>query len=409
MTDDKSKVAVITEYYKSTNYGGNLQAYALARYITDNIAPAFQICYSRPSTSFRSKLKATNGIINKLLLIYSRVKDNHKVTNTIRKVIKNTFKQDKFRMIDARKRKVIAFGEENTPHTSGVYNDAQLHDYKSSITSKSSSELESFTTFITGSDQVWRTLEKKPYFLTFVPECKTKLSYAASVSKKELDIKEKAFFKKALVDFDSVSVREYTDVALIREVYGKDIKWVVDPVFLLQQEEWEKICSPRQVKEKYIFCYFLGDEVKPRKLAQEYAKRHGLKILYMPYLTNEFPFYDLLNHENEEKLFDVGVEDFLSLISYSEAIFTDSFHTAAFSGIFKKNYYVFDRTVRISMNSRLISLLDLFETQERFCDTKEKVTIEYLESLNEIDYSRSLTKLSCMIEESKEWLKKNIK
>ena len=31
-----NKIAIISEYYKSSNYGGNLQAYALVRFLNNN-------------------------------------------------------------------------------------------------------------------------------------------------------------------------------------------------------------------------------------------------------------------------------------------------------------------------------------------------------------------------------------
>ena len=73
----------------------------------------------------------------------------------------------------------------------------------------------------------------------------------------------------------------------------------------------------------------------------------------IPYLSTEYPLSDYLKMKNEIRLYDVGVEEFLSLIKNAEIIFTGSFHAAVFSGIFKKQYFIFERTLGISMNSRI--------------------------------------------------------
>ena len=41
------RIGILTEYYESSNYGGNLQAYALTRYINDHYGKTEQIQYKR--------------------------------------------------------------------------------------------------------------------------------------------------------------------------------------------------------------------------------------------------------------------------------------------------------------------------------------------------------------------------
>ena len=41
------RIGIITHYYKSLNYGGVLQAYALCRYLSEQGYEAQQICYDR--------------------------------------------------------------------------------------------------------------------------------------------------------------------------------------------------------------------------------------------------------------------------------------------------------------------------------------------------------------------------
>lgn len=393
----KSKITIITEYYNSSNYGGNLQAYALTRFLNTNGYTAEQLQYKRPLRSFKDDWRETEGLGNKLALF-------------TKKVIQKTLKRSEFNRVKKRRKLVINFGRTMTPHTEGAYSDQELEEFNNGSGSQLSNPLTEFGIFITGSDQVWRTIDKRAYFLTFVPKGKKKLSYAASISKGSLTEREKKFFAAGLRDFVAVSVREKSDVALLKDIYTKDVEWVLDPTLLLDEGQWAEITSPRLRKEKYVFCYFLGGEKEPRQIARAYAERHGLKLLTMPYLTGGYPFMDFfIKKGNEERLFEVGVEDFLSLIKYAEYVFTDSFHAVVFSGIFKTQYFVFERAISVSMNSRIKSLVEIYETSERFCDTKEKERMEYLESLEDIDYSRELLKLESMKKKSKKWLLENVK
>ena len=56
------KVGIVTHYYKSKNYGGNLQAYALTSYLSSCGYEAEQICYD-PMTS----LSQSGGMLQKIL------------------------------------------------------------------------------------------------------------------------------------------------------------------------------------------------------------------------------------------------------------------------------------------------------------------------------------------------------
>ncbi len=395
MLEKRKIVAIITEYYDSSNYGGNLQAYALTRYLNENVICAEQLSYKRPGGSFWLALQEHEGFQSKLAFF-------------IKKVLQKTWKRREFARVKRRRKIVVEFGRKFVPHNRTVLNDEDFRNLKLNQDSENAREIFQYSVFITGSDQVWRTTEKEAYFLTFVPKGKKKISYAASISKNSLDGNEQVFFRMALKDFDAISVREKSDVDLISDLCEQPIEWVVDPTLLLEENQWNDLCSPNLYKERYVFCYFLGGEQRPRKLAREYACRKGLKLLTMPYLTRDYPFEDFRNNRrNEERLFEVSVEDFLSLIRYADAVFTDSFHAVVFSIIFRTQFFVFDRSIAVSMNSRIKSILELCEATQRFCDTKEKETLQYIEMLQPIDYDISLEKLEELRDKSRIWLKQN--
>ena len=58
--------------------------------------------------------------------------------------------------------------------------------------------------------------------------------------------------------FDNISVREKTLKDYIEKISNKKAEVVLDPTFLLSEEDWLKIANSKIVpSKKYIFCYFL--------------------------------------------------------------------------------------------------------------------------------------------------------
>lgn len=54
------KIGIFTHYYKSTNYGGNLQAYALCEFLNNNGYCAEQISFNRKNEIIPIKNRQKN-------------------------------------------------------------------------------------------------------------------------------------------------------------------------------------------------------------------------------------------------------------------------------------------------------------------------------------------------------------
>lgn len=391
----KQKVCIVTHYYKSLNYGGNLQAYALCQatyklgYVTE------QLCYpwnkDRSSHGYVIKThvngqKKSNRIINIALHLPTKLKNRYYRIKYSK--VAQQYQIDKAKNF-------YHFNQEVIPHNNKVYTSQDIGE-----------TLEEYDAFITGSDQVWNTDWYTPvFFLDFVPLDKIKLSYAASIAKDYLSDEERQIFRKSLVDYKAVSVREENTVELIKDLSPVEPKLVLDPTLLLDREDWDKVCAPRVVEDNYLFCYFLGDNNKERRLAAKFAKAKNLKIVSIP-LTGTQIFSDL--KFGDVILPSASPEEFISLIKHSSYVFTDSFHAVVFSHIYQRQFFVFNRDKKGAMNSRIINITDLFNAQERFCNGKERETLKYIQSLNDIDYSIPNTKLYDMKQSSIKFLKDNL-
>ena len=227
------------------------------------------------------------------------------------------------------------------------------------------------------------------------------MSYAASIAKDSLNEEMKNAFSRILVDYDSISVREKSDKKLLEELTKKDIEVVVDPVFLLEEDNWLELVKEKKEK-KYVFGYFLGTNKKERELAKQMSQQLGAELFILSMNYND------VNNPSDEfspyYLHDISPEEFLSYIYGAEVVFTDSFHAAAFSIILKKEFFVFNRDARRRMTSRIYTLTQMTGTEQRFCDSEEKENIEYLRLQEAIDYKYVQKKLNNEVVRSREYL-----
>lgn len=256
--------------------------------------------------------------------------------------------------------------------------------------------------FLCGSDQLWlpSNLGSHFYTLEFVNKCKKKISYATSFGVSNIPWYQKKNTKQYLEAINFVSIREEAGKKIIEQISNKIAKVVCDPTLLFSKEEWQKVIEEEKLmNEKYIFCYFLGNNNEHRKVAEELSDKTNLKIITIPYLDD---FNEAEIEFGDEKLFNVNAKDFINLIRNAEYVLTDSFHGSIFSIINHKKFVVFDRfsnKSKNSRNSRIDNLCNLFELNSRRYKENIYTTIEA-----EIDYTKVDKLVQNFREESIKWL-----
>jgi hypothetical protein len=199
--------------------------------------------------------------------------------------------------------------------------------------------------------------------------------------------------KEYLEIFDSLSVREISDIEPIQALTKKTVHHVLDPVFLLSGEQWGKIATPSPTKEKYILCYFLSYGSFSDKVVNKIREITGYKVVNLN--INQ---YDKFN--SDKVIWRAGAEDFVGLIKNAEFICTNSFHCTAFSIIFRKNFVVINKGWA---RSRMQSLQTVFGLGDRFIseDMINDITTESLK----VDYSQMEEKIEKKRDESITYLK----
>lgn len=246
--------------------------------------------------------------------------------------------------------------------------------------------------YIAGSDQIWNTYLKNgrdaAFYLDFAPESTLRASYAASFSADEIAPECLNSVRHWLSRMDNISVRERSGVDLLKNIGIKNAAWVLDPVFLLDRQAWERLCTPLDLKERYLLLYdFDGSDV---------IGNFALKIAE----ENNTAIYSFFENPYADKCFSsYGPEAFLTLIKNAQVVISNSFHATAFSLIFSKSFFAFDRKEK--MNARIKELLELTETQDRLLSADSMNT-----EAKPLDYKRIYEILDENILRSKQYIDK---
>ena len=354
------KVGIVTLYHDNHNFGGLLQAYALPvaleRYLGIS---AEQIDYvfkyqEQPKTKGTMSLRSIIYYIGYVFFTKLEKKNLQKRKQAFEEFIKFI------------------------PHSN--------HSYEFDTISQS---LDIYTEFICGGDQIWNDCQQINWYrnedsivitLQFVPENVIKISYAPSMAVLELTDEYKKNFRKGVNRLDAISLRERRALPVLQELTDKPLSVTVDPVLLLEKDDWMKIIRYPQVGQKYILCYLLGDSLAQRKAVKIYSSKIKCKILTFPHiLKNAVRKCDLLLGDIHD--YTSGPCDFLGLIDNAEIVITDSFHACVFAMIFQKPFVVFERDIigaKENMNSRIYDFLEEYHLE------KQLVTAEVLMNMNKI-------------------------
>ena len=231
--------------------------------------------------------------------------------------------------------------------------------------------------FVIGSDQVWNPEFKVPNrFLDFAPREK-RIAYAASIVVPELPEDVKEIYREKISEMPHVSLREKEGCDLVEELTGKRPLHVLDPVFLLTDNEWREIAKrplwldQKKYERGYVLTYFFSGN--PPEQAKLLATKLGL------------PLINLLDPNNFNH-YSTSIEEFIYLFDHATFCCLQSFHGTAFATIFKKPFMIYKRgRLRTTRFSRIASLLNLFNLSDRVAE--EDYSIKLDDPLA-IDFSR---------------------
>lgn len=378
------KLAIITGYHIK-NYGSALQAYATQRVINEMGINNECIQYQKKND------------LNQALRVFNIPLLRTKIAGIKKKLYAKRYATTLGKNFAIRNEIFDKFVQENFKISKKCYGYEQLQH-----------KIQEYDAVLLGSDQVWNPLNfgSHYYTLEFVPDDIPKIAYAPSFGVSKIPNSQKKQTANYLNRIEYISVREKKGQEIIKELTKKDVPVVVDPTLLLDLAQWKTVYQEEKIeKEPYILCYFLGANQKHREFAQKLQKLTGYKIVTLPYMDeivkNDFNFAN-------EQLYEVGPSEFLNLINYAEYVCTDSFHGTVFSILHHKKFFTFNRyeeRKKASTNSRLKSLLELLNIENRLCQSN--IDVEMIKN-QEINYEQVDKKLDTLREESMNYLKNAI-
>ena len=228
---------------------------------------------------------------------------------------------------------------------------------------------------IVGSDQLWlpSNVMADYYTLNWVPDKVKKIAYATSFGIGNIPQKYKEMYRQYLTRIDYLSARETSGQEIISELTDRSVPLVNDPALLLDANGWDEVIKDKPIiNDKYIFCYFMGDNPEQRDFVKRLAKEKGLKIVALLHLDQ---FIETDEHYADYNPWNISPDDFVNLVKYAEYVCTDSFHGTVFSIIYSRNFFTFKRfnkKASLSTNTRITSLLTRVGLMDRLVENVEE-------------------------------------
>ncbi len=325
------KIGIITQPLIS-NYGGFLQAWALQEQLRKMGHEPVTVDYIQKVTPCYRLLLSWM----KTLLLCCMGKP--------RKFTKVNFKIQRDELFDN-------FVRKNMSMTQKVYK------YESKLINQYD-----FNAVISGSDQVWRPRYNRyleDMFLRFVNQSDVKkIAYAASfgVDTWEYNGKQAKDCSRLLKQFNAVSVRENSGIALCNNCLGVDAVEVLDPTLLHTADDYEKLCvDVPHTSEPYLASYVLDITPEKQQFIENIAEQQGLSVRMF------------FAEDNAE----LSIEQWLAFYRDSQYVITDSFHGTVFSILFQKPFVSIVNSARGA--SRFNSLLSKFGLENRLYDGSKSI------------------------------------
>lgn len=358
------KIGILT-FHRSTNYGAQLQAYALQRFLSLKGHDAYVIDYWPDYRREREQLFSLSelrGLKPTAKIIY----------------------------IFARLLTCIRFMKRRNAARTFAENYMNL------------SEDKNFDVVVYGSDQIWRKFQRtnfkgydSVYFGQDYIAANRRITYAASMGPVDFESeRDRAFFNKSIKNFDAISVRESGLQTMLAEDFSIASTKVCDPTLLLSADDWSSLIDNRYVPAySYILYYRLNPNSTADRFVERLSAEKGMKVI-------EFRGKIPMMHYGSRYQLTAGPQEFLSVLNGAQYVVSTSFHGVALSIRMQKQFYFVSKEKNANRAMSLLS--DLGLQNRRVTDWCNHPIYD------SIDYINCEEKLNEITTESANWLLSNI-
>lgn len=336
------KIGILTLPLHS-NYGGNLQAFALMNVLRDLGHEPWLLSRARPAfPMWRIPLALAKRVIKKFVLRREGIVLRHGLLDKHERAV-----------IEQHARRFITAHIQ--PQTRASITSLQLAEQLGAY---------AFEAVVVGSDQVWRPRYAgniTDSFCGFIPETDSRtrrVAYAASFGTDDWPLSPAQTVACATLArrFDAISVREDSGVNLCRAHLGVAAEQVLDPTLLLEPVRYLQLLSEDGKRNRGVMSYVLDEDPEKQEWIALCTDKLGLPVFKVGARTEniEAPLAERVAPP---------VEDWLRGFRDADFVVTDSFHGTAFSILFNKSFIAIGNPGRGI--ARFTSLLKLFGLEER--------------------------------------------
>lgn len=280
----------------------------------------------------------------------------------------------------------------------------RLSQYPASVTSDKGSLREAakrYDCVICGSDQVWNPLITNAdlsFFLDFCGPDTKRIAFAPSFGISEFSDDFTELIRPELDKFRHLSVREDVGVRYVERLVNRKVDTVLDPTFLIPKQDWIALEKAHPLaKGKYILCFPVRKSAALIRFGRELAEKKNATLIVVEgnLLTQ------LRNKDARIKYaLDISPEEWLYLIHHADCVVTNSFHGAAFSIHYQKDFYLECSSAKA--NSRL-------EQLAAFCGLESRVIRDGCDGTDtHIDYDNVEARIAPARQASLDYLKQSI-
>lgn len=220
--------------------------------------------------------------------------------------------------------------------------------------------------FISGGDQLWNNYHPcgndSAYKLSFAESGK-KIAYGTSMGRNNFTDEELIKIADEVSDFKNIMLREQSTVPMLASHTDISVKHVIDPVGLIDVDEFKRIAVKPDIKEPYAVMYLADSGELLDRAVEILSKKLGLKIVHICGFRKKCYC--------DEFLKDAGPEEILGYILNAEFVLSASFHATMFSILFNKPFA--SLLPGTNTNARIEDVLRLTGLEDRLVNTEESL------------------------------------
>lgn len=360
------KIGIIT-YHCSYNYGAQLQAYALCKFLRNQ--------------GYDAEIIDCNTIGKGAIFSWSFVSLRSAIGSLRNNILSLVSERKRHRLFDE-------FAQQMIKHSESCYSKAELNEV-----------CKKYDYIITGSDQVWHPMiceGNTIFFLDLPIDNSRKIAYAPSFGVSDYTSIEVAKYMPLIAQIGHLSVREEAGKKMIRKYIGRDVPVVLDPTLLLDRRDWDIIAKPSKYTKYLLYFSILDEPIGTDQMVRDIAYAKGLRIVRIG-TVRDITKHSFINARAN------GPQQFLGLIREADFIVTTSFHGCVFSILYRKQFLcVLNDNDR---NSRMETLLGNLGLEERIV---RNVNAWKSKSIPHINYDVVTPILGEQINKSIQFLKESI-